>query len=750
MVLRSRRLSARIRRQSSQTSSTRDGVPVDAKIPPRGEPNIGTGERYSLTSEAPRVAIRPLPLTSLKGLPSAFSADAEMSEVFLSAASSLFLSANGRENAARITEICFVAPVLPHTCILDIWNGVVASLNVVGTVITSVSEQPQFNEYAKYANAQGFGVSLEIKTLESMEENRTFLAGIDSELDEAQVVVALGETSLATYQAMKHCRRHLKRLVVWQNAPRPLHTLPGSRFGSGFVQPHIAREKSMRREILKSCEVLLCFDKESATLAYLEGVSGQRIRRVSRGISRDRYSPEFREIHRSEIRKALGLADDQFVFLQVGPLEVEAGAFDTLFAFKNLLQSAAQIGKSIKLVCCGHGLAAADIRQMVVDLGIDDAVYFLSQTADGSPQIRGDHLSHLVAVADAVIHNPVSPIGGEPLRFLDSTYDILCAVSYGIPVVSNGSGWIGEWMARFGRTFAPGNIHSQAKMMRDVFEKLPKFEANISSARRALENDLLIGSAVKDCARIFKTLVEQAPHAAAREVQDLFEQIESAVQSQRYVDAIQCIEQAFETGGLSPSQKSWLFRTVGDCFTRLGDLASGRDNYLRAAEMDPYCHKVFIGLGTVALQEKQYNVAVPHFHKAVGIAPKDDMANLGLGLAFEGLGEQHEARTWTLRACLLNPESRPALYNLVKLSHALDDYDETIPVIEKYLSLHPYDVHMLYTLGGLKYKVGSVDEALQLMRDVLRIDPMNNLAHSLVSQIERDARAQGVRASAQS
>lgn len=719
MVSRSRKLSAHIRRQSPRASVSEDLTQSAAK-----------SERVFRLSA----------LSSIKNLPRAFSLESDRGAALLVAAEQMFLATNGSENDARVKQICFVAPVLPHTCVLDIWNGAVASLNVVGTVITSTDERAQFEEYVKYANAQGFGVSLEVRTLESMADNRTFLAGLDTELEAAQVVVALGETSLATYQSMKHCKRQLKRFVVWQNAPRPVHTLPGSRLSGAFVQPHIAREKSMRREILRSCEVLLCFDKESATLAYLEGVSAQRIRRLSRGISLDRYSAEFRAIHRSEIRKALQLEDDQYVYLQVGPLEVEAGAFDTLFAFKSLIQSSSQTARKIKLVCCGSGTAAADIRQMVVDLGLDDSVFFLSQTADGSPEIRGDHLSHLVAVADAVIHNPVSPIGGEPLRFLDSIYDVLCAVSYGIPVVSNGSGWIGEWISRFGRTFAPSNIHSQAKMMRDVFEKRAKFDSIMRSAHRALENDLPIASAVEDCAGILSALTQQVACSGAREVKGLFEQIEKAVQSQLYVEAIQSIEHAFASNGLSPSQRSWLFRTVGDCFTRLGDLASGRDNYLRAAELDPYCHKVFIGLGTVALQEKQYNVAVPHFHKAVGLAPKDDMANLGLGLAFEGLGEAREARNWTLRACQLNPENRPALYHLVKLSQEMDEYEATIAVIVKYLSLHPYDIHMIYTLGGLKYKTGNIDESLRLMKDILRIDPMNNLAHSLVAQIERESR----------
>jgi lipopolysaccharide biosynthesis regulator YciM len=101
---------------------------------------------------------------------------------------------------------------------------------------------------------------------------------------------------------------------------------------------------------------------------------------------------------------------------------------------------------------------------------------------------------------------------------------------------------------------------------------------------------------------------------------------------------------------------------------------------LRAADLDPYCHRIFIGLGTVALQAKHYNVAVPQFHKAIALAPKDDMANLGLGLAFEGLSEAEQSLKWTVRACELNVENKPALYHLVKLSHELNVFDDAIRI----------------------------------------------------------------------
>ena len=671
---------------------------------------------------------------------------AHVEATFLKAAQRLYAQSKANGVQATAARIGFVAPILPHTTVLDIWNATASRLGLSGTIYAAESEQAAFRQYIDYANAQGLGIGLELRPLDTMEENRTFLAGLDEELQGCQVVIALGETSLATYQAMKHCRAQLKRLIVWQNAPRPLQSLPSARVGAGFLQPAIARERSVRREILKTCDALVCFDKESATLAYLEGVSAQRIRRLPRGVNEIRYSEAFRDKHRVEIRKALGLGDDVTVFLQAGPLEVESGIFDTIFAFKNLLQSQTALAGKVKLVCCGQGSAGADVRQMVVDLSLDDSVYFLSQSSPEAPAVRGDHLSHLVAVSDVVIHNPVCPTGGEPYRFLDVTADLLCAASYGIPVISNGFGWVGEWLSRFSKLFSPGNIHSQSRVMRESIERRERVTAGARSAKRAIEHDLRMDATVSELVKVVKSLTDDAANREISDTGELFEQIERSVQARQFLDAINAIEVAFRTPGLKATQQSWLFRTVGDCFTRLGDLESGQQNYLRAAELDPYCHRVYIGLGTVALQSKQYNVAVPHFHKAISLAPKDDMANLGLGLAFEGLGESEQSLKWTIRACDLNVENKAALYHLVKLSYELSAYGDAIRVIERYVNLHPYDVHMIYTLGGLLYKCEQIEGAVALMESILRIDPMNNLAHSLLAQINREARNKGLRA----
>lgn len=113
------------------------------------------------------------------------------------------------------------------------------------------------------------------------------------------------------------------------------------------------------------------------------------------------------------------------------------------------------------------------------------------------------------------------------------------------------------------------------------------------------------------------------------------------------------------------------------------------------------------------------------------------MASLGLGLAFEGLKEFKEALSWTVRACHLKADNTVAIYNLVKLSFDMEEFSDAERILIRYLGLHPHDVNMIYTLGTIAYKTGKTDIALQLMENILALDPMNSRAHSLIAQIQK-------------
>lgn len=639
----------------------------------------------------------------------------------------------------EIKDVVFVSPYLPHPCEMEIWNGVAGRLGVKGRVVTAHSERHNFEQFSNYCDITGISLNLVCSSLDTIPENKTFLAGIENEILNADLVIAVGEASLSSYQCLKARRKHQNRLVVWQTAPRPPKGLLNLRGDTTSGETQIARERTVRREVLKNCDAILSFDKDSSTWAYLEDVSAQRIRRVSRGVNVKRFSMETNATQRLAMRASLGLPEADYIFLQAGPLEVEAGALDSVYAFKNLLQSDPSLVGHTKLAFCGTGSAGADVRQAVVDLQLDDHVFFLNPNDSSTLAVLGNQLSNLLSVCDALVHNPLIPVNGAPQKHLDCSYDIICALALGLTVISNSNGWAGEWLSRFYKTFGAGSIHSQAKLMRESIEKQDRLMGIKKAVRTAIENELEISKTESDLVKIFTSLMASESKVEDESISKLFNQIEKAIQARQYLDAIRIIEHTFTRPNLTQSQQSQLFRNIGDCFMKLGDTPNGRANYLRATELDPFCAKTFIGLGTVALQEHNYHIAVPQFQKAVSLAPSDDMASLGLGLAFEGMTEIQESYNWTLRACTLNSENTVAIFNLVKLSYELDAYPDAEKILSKYVSLHPNDVNMAFTLGGIQFKLGKLVEAVKQMEAILVLDPTNERAQGLLTQIQREA-----------
>jgi tetratricopeptide (TPR) repeat protein len=713
---------------------------VDKKKPSevKNKNTVQASEKKQTAPQPSKVAVKPSKLDTLKAIPSAD----RLLEIIEKMKSTPEQTPPNKQSSARFAHIgkkvVFVSPMLPHHCELEIWNAAVQAAGVEGVVITAHQEERSFATFVETCQLANTTVALKCKTLETTLENKSFLGGLENELKGSAVVVAVGEASLATYQALKARRSLQNRLLVWQNAPRPPATL-GLWRATPFaaLPPQMTREKTVRREVLKTCDAIIALDKEGASWAFLEEVNPQRIRRINRGVNTQIFNLDKWESNKSEIRKALGISGNDFVFLQTGPLEIDSGALDTVYAFKSLLQSHNRLAGKVKLLFCSTGSSSADVRQAVVDLQLEDHVFFLNPSDAGNKMIVGNQLSPLVAACDALIHSPLAPSNGSPQRFLDTTYDILCGLACGLTVVSNGFGWVGEFAGRFYRTFAGGNIHSLSRSLFEAIEKRDKLANVRRAAFKAVENELAFGQAADEFQKIIVNALSGPEVQDANSTDGLFEQIEKTIAGKQYLDAIQLITKAFQLPEISTTQRANLFRHIGDCFTKLGDLENGADNYTRALELDPYCAKSLIGLGTIALQQHNYNVAVPQFQKAVGLSPRDDMASLGLGLAFEGLGELEEARRWTSRACNLNIENSVAIFNLVKLAYDTEVFTEAEEIVARYVGQHPHDTNMIFTLGGLAFRAGKFEEAGKLMENILIHDPMNSRAHGLMAQIQK-------------
>jgi tetratricopeptide (TPR) repeat protein len=654
--------------------------------------------------------------------------------------SEINLKGLGQENNLSTNlkpNIAFVAPSLPHPCELEVWSE--AMTDFEGTVYTSLSEKKvaeQFLDAISSVNKKSF---LNFVYLNNDPENETFLSGLESEIFNADIVVALGENNVSTFQCIKTRDAAKFRLLLWQNSPRPQETLPIYR-GLKYEKPEtqLEREKTVRKESLRLVDLIITPDKDSSTWTFLQDVDAARIRRIVRGVNPERFRVENVLQKRNELRKIFNLGSTDYIFLQLGALELDAGALDSVYAFKAFLQTNEKLRDTSKLLFAGKGDMLSQVKKIVAQQQLDSNVLFIHVSENNPSKLVPNQLCDLIPLADAVIHSPFGATNGTPGRYVDATYDVLCAASSAITIISNGSGWVGEWISHSYKTFAAGNIHSLSKMLSDAILNSEKLMQVKKHLRNTLEHELSLSHSALDLHNVILKILEKPRIAINTEIETLMRSIEGLIKAKEFTKAISAIEKSFSIPNLTNIQKAELYRFIGDCFTKLGDLESGLKNYTESLNLDAFNFKTYIGVGSIALQGNEYNLAVPQFQKAVQLAPKDDMASLGLGMSFDGLKEKNQALKWIFRACNLNIKNTLAIYQLTKISYDSNEFKELEEVVERYLQEVPGDLNIMYTHAGLLYKQNRIFESLEILEKMLAKDTQNEMALQLKLQIEQE------------
>ena len=640
-----------------------------------------------------------------------------------------FISIELNQTSPEGKTIAFVCSELPHLCELWLWSETLKKLNRDGIIYTQKSEANAFDFFHAHLEYANKTTTLKCVLLESIAEEPTFLANMEPELTKHQIILCVGEKSLSSFQALKAKSQMRSKIILWQNAPRPYQTIKHD----SNILPKTRREMTIRQEVIDKSDLVIALDKDSAAWSYLEGVNAQRLRRLSRAIDFSYFNPTNSAKQKNFLRTQLGLTEHDYIFLHLGSLELESGALDALYAFRYLKESQPELAQKAKIVFCGQGQAATQIRQTAHKLNLNNDTFFIShENALGA--LKGDRLAHLVTIANTVLHLPLSPVNAEPERHFDSTYDVLCSLSYGISVLSNGHGWVGELVSRFYKTVSQGSIFNLARQMEENISQ--EQNKNKETILKTLENEFSLERSTTELAKEIKRIERDQSHMGDN-IRHVLDSAEKRIQAKQYVEAIDTLSLLLTEKTISPHETALVFRLLGDGFTKLGDYQSGQQNYLRALEFDPYQPKVYIGLGTVALQLQNFHASIPHFQKAVSLAPKNDMASLGLGLAFEAVGEKAEAIKWTVRACELNVANTTALYELVKLCYDVDEYTQAENVLHNYVAQYPHDTQMIFALGGILYKLEKYEEATEIMENILNLDPQNVQALTLLKEMSR-------------
>ncbi len=140
-------------------------------------------------------------------------------------------------------------------------------------------------------------------------------------------------------------------------------------------------------------------------------------------------------------------------------------------------------------------------------------------------------------------------------------------------------------------------------------------------------------------------------------------------------------------------------------------------------------------LGNLYLHKDMFKEAVPHFQKALEIAPDNRPAIGALATAYSELGMYDQAEVMYKRGIQLHRNSAQFHYNLGTLYYNTGRYDEAKPYYWRVIQLDPRYVNPYKGLGAIYEMQDKPDSAIVVFKTLLRHDPRNPFAHQKLREL---------------
>lgn len=551
--------------------------------------------------------------------------------------------------------------------------------------------------------------NLRCVALADHDDNPMYLPGLEKALAGYDVVICKERLGIYAYQVVKAKWRHRFRLGVWVDN---LAANPGE---------DIDQMRIIRHEISNAADLFLVQTEAARETLRVEGIADARICSFTPWVQP--YAKRTKKT-RAAALEHIGCAEGDIIIAHTGQVEWEEAIIDLAHAVKVAHNIDPRNAQRIKVVFCGIGSFATQLRNTFIDHKLDDRVLYLAPSRDA--------LSVVMHAADAVF---ISGFPGRD-RVEGEPYRMISAMANEIPVIANRTPIVDEFCGKHRFDFCGGSITSLAEALCKAAEGVSlrtDIAKKNAQAYRARATEEKVKS---DMQYMLSALVSVADTNPDNAIDQQVREVEAKVIAKQYLAAIDLIEKIFKDQACPIHHRSNLYRLVGDCFAKLGDNDAAKDAYIKSIEYDQYSAKAYIGLGTVSLVKGGNDVAVLHFQKAITLAPEDEMANFGLGLSFQGMGEVNEASKWVVKALEVNPENTPALFTLVRLAYDRNNFTDAEVALRRYLTKHPHDLNMTYALAGLLFKMERFSDVIATTQQIIDADAQDARAHVLQKQAQ--------------
>lgn len=156
-----------------------------------------------------------------------------------------------------------------------------------------------------------------------------------------------------------------------------------------------------------------------------------------------------------------------------------------------------------------------------------------------------------------------------------------------------------------------------------------------------------------------------------------------------------------------------------------GRLPAAEQLYKEILKEQPEHIDALFLMGTLNLQQGNYDSACTYFVKTLKLMPGHATAHCNLGTALQKSGKHEKAITNYKKAILLKSDYTDAHYNLGNALKELGKLEEAIICYKKVIELNPNNADLYCNLGNAFKTLGNLDEAVEYYRRASKLNPDN-------------------------
>lgn len=207
------------------------------------------------------------------------------------------------------------------------------------------------------------------------------------------------------------------------------------------------------------------------------------------------------------------------------------------------------------------------------------------------------------------------------------------------------------------------------------------------------------------------------------------------LEQNRAVEAQQAFERVIQMRPAYPDTLPKTWNNLGLIAARSGRTEQAIDFLQRSLGLSPDYLIALINLGNAYRQQKNWPLARTAFERALQLNPRDPEANYGLGMVFAQTGDTAQAAIYLQSALQSRPDYPEALNNLGILFLRAGRRDDAVRNFQQSIREAPSFDQAYLNLARVYALEGKRDEARALLQDLLKHDPRNPAAHTLLNDL---------------